>query len=587
MAISCQRLDHPKGGLRISEALLLVVAGRVLCRESGGRIHPLKLRGDFQIAILMLFILFYRGIDCAAQERTAPTENLSPAEIDLAWQHASAKFDQARSDILKAVDQTAEKGPFRPDWESLGTYQIPKWYQDAKFGIFIHWGVYSVPAFGSEWYPRRMYLPGSPENQHQVATYGPLTKFGYKDFIPMFRAERYDPQAWADLFRSAGAKYVVLVFEHHDGFAMYDSGLSDWTAAKMGPRRDVAADLARAVRADGLHFGASSHRIEHDWFLDVGRSVESDVNDPQFAEFYGPAHQHLWHHRAPLSNDWTYVSDRFASDWLARDAEIVEKYQPEIMYFDYWIGQPSVRPFLARFAAYYYNYTSSRGTIGVINYKETDMEDHSAVLDVERGQLSEIQPQTWQTDTSIGNKSWGYIQDETFKTPAFIVHELVDIVSKNGNLLLNVGPRADGVIPDEVQNTLLEVGAWLKINGEAIYGTRACKSFAEGPTKTVAGPLHDVDTEGFTAADFRFTCKDNTLYAIEMAEPPKGETVIRSFISGLQDQRDVRSITLIGSEGQLNFKSESDGLHIEVPEQLPGKFAYVFRIELGDRKQAP
>src|SRR6202171_1766064 len=186
---------------------------------------------------------------------TAPTASEDPAVIDQAWQKASATYDAPRATILKEVDHAGHQGPFRPDWESLQKYEVPEWYKDAKFGLFIHWGVYSVPAFGSEWYPRDMYREGSEEYKHHIATYGPQDKFGYKDFVPMFKAEHFDPAAWARLFREAGAKYVVPVFEHHDGFTMYDSGLSDWTAAKMGPRRDVLGELARSIRAEGLYLG--------------------------------------------------------------------------------------------------------------------------------------------------------------------------------------------------------------------------------------------------------------------------------------------------------------------------------------------
>ncbi len=193
----------------------------------------------------------------------APTATESPEVIDQTWQKASAKYDSARAAILANADRINGDGPYRADWESLQNYQVPDWYKDAKFGIFIHWGVYSVPAFANEWYPRNMYVAGSDEFKHQVATYGTQDKFGYKDFIPLFKAEKYDPAAWARLFKEAGAKYVVPVFEHHDGFAMYDCGLSDWTAVKMGPRRDLWGDLAKAVRAEGLHLGASSHRVEH------------------------------------------------------------------------------------------------------------------------------------------------------------------------------------------------------------------------------------------------------------------------------------------------------------------------------------
>src|ERR1700746_213768 len=208
-----------------------------------------------------------------AASSTAPTASENPVVLDQAWQKASANYDVARTNILKEVDRVGHDGPFRPDWESLQKYEVPEWYQDAKFGIFIHWGVYSVPAFGNEWYPRNMYVPGSPEYKHHVATYGPQDKFGYKDFLPMFKAEHFDPAAWAELFKKSGAKYVVPVAEHHDGFAMYDSGLSDWTAAKMGPHRDTTGELGKAVRAAGLHFGVSSHRVEHNFFLGVGRSI--------------------------------------------------------------------------------------------------------------------------------------------------------------------------------------------------------------------------------------------------------------------------------------------------------------------------
>src|SRR6202789_512723 len=459
-----------------------------------------------------------------AQTPTAPTAANSPESLAEIWQKASAKYDAPRNAILADVERGANQGPFRPDWNSLSQYQVPDWYRDAKFGIFIHWGVYSVPAFGSEWYPREMYHAGSEENQHHVSVYGPLTKFGYKDFIPMFKAQQYDPQAWAHLFKESGARYVVPVFEHHDGFQMYDSNLSDWTAVKMGPHRDLMGDLEKEVRAQGLYFGASSHRIAHGWFMDSGRNTPSDVNDPQYAAFYGPAEVQVQDKADDgtgnnLADDWTYVSPAYANDWLARDAEIVQKYHPDIIFFDWWIGQPDVRRYLAKFAAYYYNESSQRGPVGIITYKWVAMQKDSGVLDIERGQLDQTLDRVWQTDTSVSNKSWGYIEHDTFKTPAFIVHQLADVVSKNGNLLLNIGPRADGTIPDEVQQVLLAVGGWLKFNGEAIYGTRPWVSYGDGPTKVAAGSFQDTKTQEYTAEDFRFTTKGDNLYAIELAWP--------------------------------------------------------------------
>lgn len=531
--------------------------------------------GGFLLALLAL-------PGAQAQSPTAPTASIDPEAIDEIWQKASSKYDGQRAALLKQVDAADHHGPFRPDWESLQKYEAPEWYKDAKFGIFIHWGVYSVPAFGNEWYPRSMYSAGSDEYKHQIATYGTQDKFGYKDFIPMFKAADFNAAAWAQLFQKSGAKYVVPVAEHHDGFAMYDSGVSDWTAAKLGPHRDIIGELAGAVRAQGLHFGVSSHRVEHNFFLGVGRSIPSDVNDPQYAALYGPAHPWLAAPRGtPVSNDFTYVSTAWADDWLARGAELVEKYHPDIVYFDWWIGQPSIRLNLTRFAAFYYNRSLEYGDhVGVINYKDYAMEEHAAVLDLERGQLGEIRRLTWQTDTSISNKSWGYIKDDTFKLPEFVVHQLIDIVSKNGNLLLNIGPKSDGTIPDEVQKVLLDVGAWLNVNGEAIYGTRAWRIYGEGPTKVAAGSFHDTDTAHYTPEDFRFTTKGEALYVIGLGWPANAQAVIHALAQATGSEH-VQSVALVGSDAKLQFEQSRDGLHVRLPAQPPTKYAYALRVTFG------
>jgi alpha-L-fucosidase len=536
----------------------------------------------FLLFLLVILPILVSSTPSWAQTRAsdAPTDTVSPEEIDQVWQHASDKYDQARAALLQRVDARNQKGPFRADWESLRNYKVPDWYKDAKFGIFIHWGVYSVPAYGSEWYPRQMYQQGSEEYRHHLAVYGAPDKFGYKDFIPKFKAEKFDAAAWARLFKEAGAKYVVPVFEHHDGFAMYDCGLSDWTAAKMGPHRDLWGELTKAVRQEGLHLGASSHRVEHNFFLDGGRKIRSDVNDPQYAAFYGPAHAWLTNQQGtPLANDFTFVSQAWTEDWLARSAEIVEKYHPEVLYFDWWIGQPSLRAALTRFAAFYYNANLQAGVpTNVINFKDYAMEEHSGVLDVERGQLSGIRELYWQTDTSVSNKSWGYIENDTFKSPEFIVHQLVDVVSKNGNFLLNIGPRSDGTIPDEVQQVLRSIGGWLQVNGEAIYGTRPWKVFGEGPTKVVEGAFHDTETQSYTAEDFRFTTKRDTLYAIELGWPRNGEAIIHSLSSGSAGSPGVKSVELLGADVKLRFEQRADGLHVQVPATAVGKYAYAFRI---------
>jgi alpha-L-fucosidase len=530
-----------------------------------------------RVSILVLGLCAFSNLN--AQTATAPTASQDPESIDQIWQKASSKYDSQRAALLKDVDTIDHQGPFRPDWESLQKYEAPAWYRDAKFGIFIHWGVYSVPAFGSEWYPRMMYVEGSSEYKHHIETYGPQDKFGYKDFIPNFKAENFDPAAWAELFKKAGAKYVVPVAEHHDGFAMYDSCLSDWTVAKMGPHRDTTGELAKAVRAAGLHFGLSSHRVEHNFFLGPGRKIPSDINDPQYAALYGPAHNWMMNPQGTaLNDDFTFVSLAWANDWLARSAELVEKYRPDIVYFDWWIGQASIRPNLTRFAAFYYNSSLKYGDhVGVINYKDYAMQDHSGVLDIERGQLADLRPMPWQTDTSVSNKSWGYINNDTFKSPEFVVDQLIDIVSKNGNLLLNIGPRSDGTIPEEVQHVLLDVGAWLNVNGEAIYGTRPWHIYGEGPTKVAAGSFHDTDTTHYTAEDFRFTTKGAVLYAIGLAWPDNGEAVIRSLVP-TAGSNGVKAVALLGTEGTLQFEQHPDGLHVKLPAQSPAKYAYALRV---------
>jgi len=536
----------------------------------------LPLIGKFSAAAVVLFTI--SGVH--AQTSTAPTASETPAKIDELWQKASAKYGAPRAAVLNKVDNTDREGPYRADWESLQKFEAPEWYKDAKFGIFIHWGVYSVPAFGSEWYPRMMYVEGSPEYRHHIETYGKQDKFGYKDLIPMFKGEHFDPAAWAELFKKAGAKYVVPVAEHHDGFAMYDSGLSDWTVAKMGPHRDTTGELAKAVRAAGLHFGVSSHRVEHNFFLGPGRAITSDVNDPQYAMLYGPAHNWLmnpW--GTPLNNDFTYVSSAWANDWLARSAELVEKYHPDIVYFDWWIGQAAIRANLARFAAFYYNSSLRYGDhVGVINYKDYAMQEHSGVLDLERGQLGDIRPLYWQTDTSVSNKSWGYIENDTFKSPQFVVDQLIDIVSKNGNLLLNIGPRSDGTIPEQVQQVLLDVGAWLNVNGEAIYGTRPWRTYGEGPTKVTAGSFHDTDATNFKPEDFRFTAKGDALYIIGLVWPASGEAVVRSLAT-IVGSKPVASVDLLGGDPSLHFEQRGDGLHVHLPAQPPAKYAYVLRMK--------
>ncbi len=468
-------------------------------------------------------------------------------------------------------------GRFEPSWDSLRGYRIPAWYEDGKFGIFIHWGVYAVPAFDNEWYPRNMYREGEKAYEHHRATYGPQTEFGYKDFIPHFKAEKYDPEAWAALFAEAGARFVVPVAEHHDGFAMYDSALSQWTAARMGPQRDVVGELAQAVRARGMVFGVSSHRAEHWWFMNGGRKFPSDVQDPAYADFYGPAVLHDEGQDDHALDNTPWPSAEYLEDWLARTCELVDKYQPQLVWFDWWIGHAAFEPYLQRFAAHYYNRGLEWGKGVAINYKYVAYPEGTAVLDVERGQLKDIRPQLWQNDTSVAKNSWSYVAEQDYKTAESLIHDLVDVVSKNGALLLNIGPRADGTIPEPEQAILREIGRWLAVNGEAVYGTRPWRVFGEGPTEVPEGAFTDTDRAAYTAEDFRFTQKDGAVYAICLAQPQRA-VHIRALAAGAGGPS-VRGLELLGHAGELQWRQDAAGLHIELPAELPGRHAFTFKIE--------
>jgi len=536
--------------------------------------------------LILLFVL--TGGSAVAQtapgskisDPLAPTRGVkSAAEIDREWQASVAKYDTKRAAILEEVERQANDGPYRPDWETMRKYEMPRWYKDAKFGIFIHWGGLSVSEIVNEWYPRNMYQKDDPAYKEHIKKYGPQDKVGYKDLIAQFKAEKWDPADWAKLFKEAGARYVIPVAEHHDGFAMYNSDLSDWTAVKMGPKRDTIGDLAKAVRAEGLHFGTSFHRAEHNWFFDGGREIRSDVNDPKYASLYGPAHPWLQDKSQVLMNDWTYVSPQFANDWLARAAEIVNKYHPDVMYFDWWIGQPNFRTNVTKFAAFYYNDAAKREIPAVINIKDYALDWHAGARDFERGMRESIEPAHFQTDTSISNWSWGYLEHDEFKSPEFVVHQLIDIVSKNGNLLLNIGPRPDGTIPDEVRNTLLEVGGWLKQNGEAIYDTTPWKIYGEGPTKVQAGFGNDKNTKPYTAEDFRFTQKAKKIFAIQMAAPTDGRAIIHALGSEHEGKGlKITNVKLLGSSTKVDWKQTADGLELTLPGAAPGKYAYAYRI---------
>ena len=483
---------------------------------------------------------------------------------------------------LEIIDAVLEKGPYKPTWESLSAYEPPRWYRNAKFGIFIHWGIYSVPAFSSEWYSRNMYIQGTPEYEHHIATYGEHKDFGYKDFIPMFKAEKFNPDEWAALFKETGANYVVPVAEHHDGFQMYRSEISHWNAYEMGPQRDVLGELKTACQKRGMQIGASSHRMEHWFFMGHGKEFESDIKDPmQRGDFYWPA--------MPEPTDLHDIfskpepTEEFLQDWLVRTCEIIDRYHPKILYFDWWIQHSACKPYLKKLAAYYYNRAQEWGEQVVINYKHDAFQFGTAVPDVERGQFADVKPYFWQTDTAIALNSWCYTENNQFRPAADILCDLVDIVSKNGCLLLNVGPKADGTISQEDREILLKIGDWMKVNGEAVYGTKVWRKYGEGPTKIVEGQFSDGIKKNFTPEDFRFTTAKGKLYAIALKCSDNGEYCIHSL--GEQDASRqanfhgiIKSVETLGTTEKPEWRRDGQGLHIK--SGLVSDRPVVFKIDV-------
>lgn len=494
---------------------------------------------------------------------------------------------------LEGIRATITQGPFKAEWSSLETYEIPQWYKDAKFGIFIHWGPYSVPAFGSEWYPRQMYINtkrrGDNFFTHHLETYGPHKTFGYKDFIPQFTADKFDATQWAKLFRETGARYVIPVAEHHDGFPMYDCAFTRWDATEMGPKRDVVDELAEAVREEGMKFGVSSHRA-FNWMFYV-RDESFDNADPQYADLYGRPMPFLFEDDAAnYKENFTPQDQQFKDDWLARSCELIDKYQPDVFWFDFGIsaGQRYAsheeNPFadhLKQFAAYYYNKTANNADgPGVINYKWAAFPEKAAVLDKERSKMAEIRKPFWQTDTAVSSSSWGYTEDQKYKTPDRLVDDLVDIVSKNGCLLLNVGPRADGTIPDEDQEILRAIGGWLKIHGEAIYDTTYWKTFGEGPTTVSTGHVAESRDKPFTAKDLRFTTRDDVLYVTGLKWPDDNKITITTLAAGSElYPEEIASVVMLGSDAVLQWTRGDDGLTVSLPAERPSEFAYVLKVK--------
>ncbi len=461
-------------------------------------------------------------------------------------------------------EQIREQGRYKADWESLKKHEAaPKWFRDAKFGIYFHWGVYCVPAFGSEWYPRNMHRKGSREYRHHVATYGEPNEFGYHDFIPMFKAEHFDADEWADLFARAGARFAGPVAEHHDGFSMWASRVNPWNAKDMGPKRDIVGELARAIRKRGMRFFTSFHHARRRTWYPRVEGWPTTSEDPKLRLLYG-----------------NMPAEQFYHMWLAKLLEVVDNYQPDIMWFD---GKMHVipDPYRTKYLAYYFNKADQWHKDVVVTYKGRDLPREIGVEDFEKGRLNHLAEYAWLTDDTISYGSWCYTRSLKIKPTREVLHVLIDIVSKNGQLVLNISPKADGTIPDNQRKVLLEIGAWLKKYGQAIYGTRPFVVFGEGPTRLKKSGRFARAKLDYTALDIRFTTRGDIVYAIQLGWPgARQQTLLKSFSARHRTgSLEIKGVRMLGADEPITWSLTDAGLTVTSPSSPPDELAVVYEIQ--------
>jgi alpha-L-fucosidase len=487
----------------------------------------------------------------------------------------SQGYDMAPETRLEVVEAAVAQiptklppGPFQPTWDSLKeNYRVPQWFVGAKFGLFMHWGIYSVPAHHNEWYEKHMY---GAERQWHAEHFGSQEKFGYKDFIPLFTQEKFDPEAWAELFKKSGARFVIPTAQHHDNFAMWDSAVTPFNAKQMGPKRDLIGELAKAVRKQGLKFGVSNHGIENFQFINPPAALAADLKAKQ-ADLYDPK----WVDFYNVADRSDAACEKFLVNWFARNVELIDKYQPDMLWFDNGVDQRYLDPLKLRVAAYYYNRAKEWGKEVSLSTKKAayapsgrNTETIGSIIDFEKiggRSPSGIRTGAWQVDEPIGS-TWGYTSDMRIAGAGSIISKLADTVSKNGTLLLNLSPKADGTFPLEQQNTLLEIGQWLGVNGEAIYDTHNWTKFSEGGGR------------GQPSLNIRFTVKGDALYAIILGNWPGEEAIFTSLADGNSPEGKIATVTLLGSDDKLEFTWDATGLKVKLPATAPCKYAYVLKI---------
>ena len=490
-------------------------------------------------------------------------------------------------------------GPYKSTWESLKQYECPEWFRDAKFGIWAHWGVQCVPEQG-DWYAWHMYRPGDREFQYHIEHYGHPSKFGLKDLCNAWKAEKWDPDRLMQLYKKAGAQYFVAMGNHHDNFDNWDSKYQPWNSVNVGPRKDLLGMWEKSARKYELRFGVTIHAARAwDW-LEAAHS--SDPDGPNKGVPYDGALTKAdgkgtwWDGLDPADLYCPHGTQRtpearqaYQFNFFRRVTDMLDKYHPDLLYFDD-IDLPCGEAGM-NIAAHFYNANLlwNRGRQeAILNTKRAPSGCRKTILlDIERGQRDTLDPQPWQTDTCIGD--WHYKKSIGYRQASSIVPMLVDIVSKNGNLLLNIPLKGDGTLDAEEVKILEQLGAWMAINSECIYGTRPWTTYGEGPSLKLGAISKETRYfNGQTAADIRFTKKGDTLYATLFDWPEDGKSIIRSLARTNRTERNkISSVNLLGCPDKLEWSQTGNGLVVNMPARKPCDYAYVLRIEGAELEAVP
>jgi alpha-L-fucosidase len=483
-------------------------------------------------------------------------------------------------------DYQIAAGPFEPTWQSLQSFQCPDWFRDAKLGFWAHWGPQAQPMYG-DWYARHMYVEGSDQYRFHLRTYGHPSRFGFKDVCALWKAEAFDPDGLMQLYKNAGARYFVAMGVHHDNFDCWNSRHHAWNAVNVGPRKDIVGLWREAAARHGLRFGVTEHlERSYAWFntnkfADKSgpfAGVPYDGADPKYQDFYFPPHGDTTYAFPSNPPEW------WKKQWFRRISDLLEQYEPDFLYTD---GAVPFGEVGRRLIAHLYNLSARRhggqseAVYTLKHFTDEHMLNHGeyvdgiGVLDLERGVVPGIREQPWQTDTCIGG--WFYDRRAIYKTAAAVIWMLIDIVSKNGNLLLNFPLRPDGALDDESLHVVKGITRWMAVNGEAIYATRPWVTYGEGPTRSGGGQFNE-NAQAWTAEDFRFTRKGDTVYAFQMAWPANRRAVIQSL--KLSDGMRVKDVRMLGFDGLVPWSQTVHGLTIDLPPVPVSEPAHAFAVRV-------